>query len=59
MGDTVDTEELSITSRITGDIIVMLAAIGIGAQMFAAIFQPTQRVAHATGKPGQRDFLTI
>ena len=35
----------------------MLAAVGIGAQMFPAIFQPADRPAQAPRQPGNRNFF--
>ena len=57
MRDAIDSQQLSILRRIAGDFIVVFAAIGIRAEMFAAVFKPSNRKIQASCQPGNRNFL--
>ena len=54
VGDAVQGQQPSVAVRIAGDAIVMLAAIGVRAQVLAAILQPAHRRAAPLRQPCQR-----
>ncbi len=57
MGDAIDADELAVGGRVTGDLIVMLAAIGVRGQMLAAVLQPAHRMIDLQRQPGERDLF--
>ena len=55
--NTINGNEPAVGVGISVDLVMMLAAIGVGDQVLAAIFQPAHRALHLPGQPGEQDFL--
>ena len=53
----IDAAQPAVAIGIDGDLVVVLAAIGAGGQMLAAILDPAHRMAAAHRQPRQADFL--
>ena len=50
-------EQLAIGRGVGGDIVVMLAAVRVAGELFAAVLDPAHRVAEAAGEPAGADLL--
>ena len=50
MGDAIDADQLAVGGRVAGDLIVMLAAIGVRGEMLAAVLQPAHRIIDAAAR---------
>src|SRR5262249_2832363 len=56
-GFAVDTAQTPVALGIGGDAVVVLAAIGAGNEMFAAILDPAHRVAAMHGEPAETNLF--
>jgi hypothetical protein len=43
--------------RISGDVVIVLAAVGVGGELFAPVFEPSHRPFEMHRQPTDTDFL--